>query len=1793
MANDTPITDESTAPEVGLDSGTYEIIRNRLRAAGSELKSRLDVLNAARKDAFGSIETALLTTERITTSHNCISRDMVAVGDHVLFGYNIHFGLKAETDVTDVFSQFRFADHSFHAPTHDLIDNAEFQQHFRDLFRYYKETTFAKFAIRGPHLFMVFKIGRGDRDIKTFKWLIDGDSLKYLGNRSDHEYDYPSQHEFEWVRATRDQHIGGLHPHITIDDRVFVETVGGDLTIKVENNTESGAGIYEEPVDNADQTLDDAEVHYALLGHLILLKIRPYQEKADRYFVFNEKLQEARRLDSMADACILLPDDHGLIFSNGYYLQTGECKTFEVDATDMLFERRIEAPNGEDFLYLFYSRATGEYVVLQYNLIEQKLQTPLVCAGWTFFGAGELACFKSHTEPQKHHAIQLWQTPYVGENYVPPVTDETFVSKIGNKELVRGMAECHEVLNLIQKDDSYAGLYTDLVKLSGAVSDSYFWMDREETGNLAETLHQIRDAANAAVGEYEKVVRVRRETMHRTREVTASTKTLLGRLKNQRFENIQHLVDGLGNLRTARGEVISLRDLRYVDGKHVDSLEEQVIESSERLSRRAVERLLEPSSLDGYRDAIEEAQEKIAALEKVTEAEALGEAIGKSATELEMLIEIVSNLKIDDATQRTTIIENISAIFATINQSRAALKNKTRELASVEGIAEFQSQITLLNQSVANYLDLCESPEKCDEYLTKLIVTIEELDGRFAEFDEFVLQLTEKREEIYNAFESRKLALVETRNKRANALVSAAERVLKGIGSRVEQFKTIEEINAYFAADLMIEKVRDIIDQLGKLGDSVKVDDIQSRLKTVREDAVRQLTDRSELYVDGENAIRFGSYTFNVNTQPLALTTVVRDDTMCLHLTGTNFYEPIEDERLNATREVWDQSVISETRDVYRGEYLAYKLVTSWDATGDELADTFVSKAEPQQIHAVQAFMSSRYSEAYTKGVHDHDATKLATRFLTLRSEVSDLQFSPTARTAAELYWRETADTKPSKSLAQRLASVGKIERAFRRVTGKDRYLAELESLLNVFYETNRATAVSAVPSDNTSVLAHGSQNHGTYAQLFASNIFPEAAEALYGVLTDRGAFRHSQPAADLLDAFTKHLKSKKQYAAFDKSMKDARNERKTAFTLAREWLRAFLADMPDGGSVAHIDEAAILALGTDGKNRNLAEVSIAGEIDGMLGSHRLINSSTYHFDLNDFTTRLRQHATLSVPRFEQYTELKHNIVEEAREDMRLDEFKPRVLTSFVRNRLLDEVYLPMIGANLAKQIGVSGEGKRTDLMGLLLLVSPPGYGKTTLMEYIASRLGLIFMKINGPALGHSVTSLDPVEAPNAGSREEIEKLNLALEMGDNVLIYLDDIQHTNPEFLQKFISLCDGQRKIEGVYKGRTRTYDLRGRKVAVVMAGNPYTESGEKFQIPDMLANRADIYNLGEIIGESAEAFEMSYLENSITSNPTLSKLASRGQADIRAIIAMAEDKPRETIEFKGNESPEEINDYVAVMKKLIRVRNAILAVNQEYIRSAAQSDDYRTEPPFKLQGSYRNMNRIAERVVPVMNDDELTSLIVTNYENDAQTLTSGAEVNLLKVRQIIGVSTDADTERWNKIIRTFQENARLKGVSADDKAGQVIARIGTLSDNLDGIREAMSGGLVGLAEQLGQQTANSSIDEVTAGVAQLQASLAAINNTLAQAAAQQATSSLDDNRITVVNRVPSTITAVLKSQFSLMQAWMEPLHHTAKENDAELQKLHEKLDDCLQAYEKLVDRVEGAKTATREGEAPAEPR
>ena len=144
MASMSETTETPEAPEQ-LESGTYEIIRGRLREHGKTLRSRLDQLNEARRDVFGSIETTLLGTERITTANNCTPRDIFAIGEQFIFGYNVHIGLRSTTSLADVFAIYAYRNGSLHEEPIDLIDDELFQRDFKEVYRYYKDAVFAKF----------------------------------------------------------------------------------------------------------------------------------------------------------------------------------------------------------------------------------------------------------------------------------------------------------------------------------------------------------------------------------------------------------------------------------------------------------------------------------------------------------------------------------------------------------------------------------------------------------------------------------------------------------------------------------------------------------------------------------------------------------------------------------------------------------------------------------------------------------------------------------------------------------------------------------------------------------------------------------------------------------------------------------------------------------------------------------------------------------------------------------------------------------------------------------------------------------------------------------------------------------------------------------------------------------------------------------------------------------------------------------------------------------------------------------------------------------------------------------------------------------------------------------------------------------------------------------------------------------------------------------------------------------------------------------------------------------------
>ena len=1696
-----------TVDNAVAEGGAYEIIRKRLVEQGEQLKEKTASLNAARAAEFGSTDMEVLARTRIRTENNCRGRAIVQVGERLLFGYNVFIGLKKATRIEDVFALYRLSheDEAYSMEPQALegsfLSDKRFQHDFEELYKYYKETRLTQLTKRDGRLLAGFQIGDRLDDIRVFRWSISDDAseLTYIDNRGERDIELPEPYDFEWRDVDRDDIVHGRFPHISLDDEVFIETINGDLTIKVENNTEDGEGVYSEQVEDPTQSLDDAEISYARVGDLILIKVLPYKEKQYRHLVFNRRTQDVVRIDEIGSSCVQLPEDHGIIFPGGYYLESGDYKTFPTDVEGFKFKRKFRSPIGEDVLFVFYEPKDGLFALLSYNIIEKSLQNPIISNGYALADDGRVVVFTAESEPTRIHPMQVWKTPYVHDEFAAAApTRQSFYSNIGNSELVRGVSDLYSLCRAIGDETVSVRSYEKLRKSALRLFDDHFWIADEATAGIGDTVRTINETVELIIDEFEKVESIRRQSAEAIKEARREHQQIVTTADSSGWRRVEDFVAALDRIRKQRGHLTTIREFRYIDTEELDAMDAELVELNARLGDDTAQFLADDRALATYVDAIENIRAEVSSLETVAEVQPQLDRLEEIAEGLDLLSELIATLKIDDATVQTRIVSSISDVYSQMNQTRAVCKRHRDQLGSAESIEQFAAQLKLFSQNIINSLGLATTPERCDDQLSKLLIQLEEMEGQFGDQEQFLSDIMMKRDEVNDTLEAHKQQLLDARNARAQGLGDAIDRMLANIEKRTRRFKNEDELNTYLASDPLALKVRDLVAQLRELNSAVKADDAEARLKMIRDQAIRSLRDKIDLYDESGNVIKLGPrHKFNVSKEELDLTIIPKDDGLALHLVGTQYFEVIEHPQLAELEPYWKLSGESESADVYRGEYLAFRIVEAAQTNTDGLdwatLKSAVGKKAPLE-KLVREFATPRYRDGYERGVHDADACTLLRAIVPAIDKGDLLRFDPQSRGLAQVIWSNIHGKAEAPerltTLAERAQSAWRMHEVFGKRSGVELLEGEVRGYASDWLASHALDIEDAVLNRAVSYLV---------AELGRESL----------------AFVGSSDAKELLAM----LKSSIPPAALKElkeTIKDLDGAAGEQWRLANAWLMAMLESAGRTDLVHFAPEAAAQLITGREIARRQSRVDTTIAVTDLFGEHDTIVNGEMKYSLDQFLTRLRDHADRVVPSYRKYRELRRQIADEARADLQLSEFKPRPLSSFVRNQLINDAYLPIIGDNLAKQIGTAGETKRSDLSGLLMMISPPGYGKTTLMEYVASRLGLTFMKVNCPALGHDVTSVDPAMAPNATARRELEKVNLALEMGDNVMLYLDDIQHSGPEFLQRFISLCDSTRRIEGVWKGRPRTYDLRGRKFCVVMAGNPYTESGETFKVPDMLANRADIYNLGDILSGKERQFELSYIENCLTSNPVLAPLATRDMADVYRLIDGAKGQEVVSTELTHAYSSAEIGEITRLLERLLVVQDTVLKVNRQYIASAAQEDKYRTEPRFLLQGSYRNMNKLAEKVSAVMTDDELNDVIDDHYRGEAQLLTQGAEANLLKLAELRGTLDQKGEARWEQIKKDFLRNKAFGGDEAD--TGQrIVAQLSDLVEGISGLgadlkpngsaeldRKAraasakmISGSLEKLGESLAKQKTNVSVTNKPSK--EFQQVLSALNETI----------------------------------------------------------------------------------------------
>ncbi|MGW4272816.1 DNA repair ATPase [Streptomyces seoulensis] len=1646
-----------TGSHDAVDDGTYEVLRDRLTAQAAELAHSAEALNARRAAEFGAVRLDLTGAGRLRTEHPSVPRDVVAVGGRLLFGYNgAHTGARPDVRVGDVLALYdRDQNRLPEDAVPGLLDDPAFQREFAALHRYYRQAGLLRLHLLEGRLLAVFRTGDKADDVRALRWDLTADGRAvFLDARGDRDHVPPPAHDFTWTQTTREDHRLGRHPHVSVQGEIHVSTVGGTLTVKTEDDTETGEGIHSEPVDEPLQALADADIAYARVGPLLLLRVRPYKEDADRHLVFNTLTRTVVRLDGIGQGCRRLPEDQGIVFAGGYCLATGAHKTYELDTTGLAFEREVRSPYGEDVLYAFHAPAEGRALLLSYNTLREAVATPLTCHGWALFDDGALLALRADPagaapEPARVHPLQLWTSPYVSDTHAAATAGAGPLARVGNADLVRGISDCLSISRAVAETTPTVEVYQALAAACVRTADTHHWLTDAELGRLSTPLAAVRATAEQVLAEFRTVRTLTRQAADALEEAAGALAAVVRRLRGEAPRGAAAWVGGLTELRAVQGHLLNLKEMRYADTARIDELAGQAADDLAAFGKRAVAHLAREDAFAEHRAEVEQLVADAGAIESAAAAAPVTARLDELADALRTVTEVVAGLDIGDATVRTSVLERIAEVLGGVNRARALLGARRRELAEREGRAEFAAEFALLGQAVTGALAAADSPEACDEQLSGALVRLENLESRFAEFDDFLGELAAQRVELHDAFAARRQTLLDARARRAEQLTAAAARILQTVARRAATLADADAVSTYFASDPMVAKVRRTAGELRELGDPVRAEELDGRLKAARQEAARALRDRTDLYTDGGRTIRLGAHRFAVTAQPLDLTLVPDGDGLAFALTGTDYRAPVTDPAFTAAGALRERTLPSESPEVYRAEHLAARLLREVGPEALAAADDLPA--------LVRRAAQEAYDEGYERGVHDHDATLVLTALLPLYERAGTERHEPAARAAAQLFWSHGATAAARATWTRRATSLSRARDLFGPGTTSAVAALETELAEAIGAWTASTEGLPAAPDAIGRGGAAGRADPAGLASVVGltdADVRAAAAYLFEELTSGPDGFVVSAAARTLLDKFRRTVGG----SAYDDDLA-ALDDLAARHQLAAAWLTAYADATNTPLTPGDLAEAVAAELCPDlpRHDSDLMPVTVA---EGLLGAHPRVTGRTLPLRIDEFLARTRRFAEHDVPAFRAHLHRRTALVAAERARLRLDEHRPRSMASFVRNRLVDEVYLPLVGDSLARQIGTAGETKRTDTGGLLLLLSPPGYGKTTLMEYVADRLGLMMVRVSGPALGHAVTSLDPAEAPNATARQEIEKINFALAAGNNTLLHLDDIQHTAPELLQKFIPLCDATRRVDGVWNGAPRTYDLRGKRFAVCMTGNPYTESGDRFRVPDMLANRADVWNLGDVLTGKEDAFALSFLENALTSHPVLAPLAGRDRGDLELLVRLAEGDPAARADRLTHPyDPAELEQITAVLRHLLAARETVLAVNAAYIASAAQTDATRTEPPFRLQGSYRTMNRIAQRIRPVMNGAELAAVLDDHFTAEAQTLTTGAEANLLKLAELRGTLTAGQAGRWAEL-KAAHTRAQALGGPADDPLTRATNALALLADRMSAIEAAITG-------------------------------------------------------------------------------------------------------------------------------------
>ena len=575
----------------GLDAGTYEVLRARLAEQAAELARRAEALNARRLEVVRRHRAAPARhradphREQLRAPrHRRRSAALHAVRLQRL--HRAEAGDRGRRRLLPAPASSRDGDgvpvrRAGHGRLPGLLRDPQFARDFAELYRYYQRDPAAAAAPRRGQA-----AGRlPDRRAA------DGHPGAALAGRRRTAASPTSTTAASATTSSRrrttssgsrppaSDHVLGRHPHISIQDEVFVETVGGDLTVKVENNTETGEGIYSEPVDEPLQSLADADV--ALRPGRAADPAADPAVQGDRTGATWSSTRAPgtwSALDGIGQACQRLPEDQGIIFPGGYYLATGVSKTFDTDVDRTWSSSGWSArPTARTCSTSSTPAREGRYAAAAVQRDPQGGRRPRCRATATRCSTTARWWCSGPTsdEPTRVHPMQVWQTPYVSDTYAAaqPAGDRAAGAdrqrRPGARHLRLPVGGPHGRRDDARRPPIVRGADRRLragLRPATTGSASRRWATcGHRWPRCAATAEQVLD-------EFEKVQQLTAPGRRRAGRGRGADRRAGAPGRAVRRPRRRRLGRALAELRQAQGHLVTLRELRYVDLARIDEL---------------------------------------------------------------------------------------------------------------------------------------------------------------------------------------------------------------------------------------------------------------------------------------------------------------------------------------------------------------------------------------------------------------------------------------------------------------------------------------------------------------------------------------------------------------------------------------------------------------------------------------------------------------------------------------------------------------------------------------------------------------------------------------------------------------------------------------------------------------------------------------------------------------------------------------------------------------------------------------------------------------------------------------------------------------------------------------------------------------------------------------------------------------------------------------------------------------------------------------------------------------------